>query len=308
MFSCITLRLNSYRRYSLDDICSSIQFGININWVVFRSTQITKFMGPAWGPPGSCRPQMGPMLAPWTLLSGLRISLNLEAVNPWTTVSIWVCTQHCSWWCSGAKAPGSQYPICWLDILILDQFHTVIVHLKAMVLEIEITFEKNCLRFKSVCMSISHTCIYLFRALFCKYWFACPPNYFDQLITQSSKLSSHVVWFTQIQPHELQHSLSWYIMVSFLQYVHDKHHINGLMQDCSISSVSSGDTAVLHWAIDISCSLGHDVGWLLWVLSLHTWYIVVIFLQIFHLRWPIPHTWGTPWAKMSTTSPGVSSQ
>ena len=34
------------------------------------ATQITKFMGPAWGPPGSCRPQMGPMLAPWTLLTG----------------------------------------------------------------------------------------------------------------------------------------------------------------------------------------------------------------------------------------------
>ena len=28
-------------------------------------------MGPTWGPPGSCRPPMGPMLAPWTLLSGL---------------------------------------------------------------------------------------------------------------------------------------------------------------------------------------------------------------------------------------------
>ena len=27
-------------------------------------------MGPTRGPPGSCRPQMGPMLAPWTLLSG----------------------------------------------------------------------------------------------------------------------------------------------------------------------------------------------------------------------------------------------
>ena len=26
-------------------------------------------MEPAWGPPGSCRPQMGPMSAPWTLLS-----------------------------------------------------------------------------------------------------------------------------------------------------------------------------------------------------------------------------------------------
>ena len=33
-------------------------------------SQITKFMGPTWGPPGSCRPQMVPMLAPWTLPSG----------------------------------------------------------------------------------------------------------------------------------------------------------------------------------------------------------------------------------------------
>ena len=33
-------------------------------------SQIAKFMGPTWGPPGSCRPHMGHMLAPWTLLSG----------------------------------------------------------------------------------------------------------------------------------------------------------------------------------------------------------------------------------------------
>ena len=32
--------------------------------------QIAKFMGPTWGPPGSCRSQMGPMLVLWTLLSG----------------------------------------------------------------------------------------------------------------------------------------------------------------------------------------------------------------------------------------------
>ena len=32
--------------------------------------QITKFMWPTWGPPGSCRPQLGRMLAPWTSLSG----------------------------------------------------------------------------------------------------------------------------------------------------------------------------------------------------------------------------------------------
>ena len=34
------------------------------------TAQIANFMGPAWGPPGSCRPQIGPTLAPWTLLSG----------------------------------------------------------------------------------------------------------------------------------------------------------------------------------------------------------------------------------------------
>ena len=33
-------------------------------------TQITTSMGPTWGPPGSCRPQMGPVLAQWTFLSG----------------------------------------------------------------------------------------------------------------------------------------------------------------------------------------------------------------------------------------------
>ena len=38
------------------------------------ATQIAKFMGPTWGPPGSCRTQMGPTLAPWTLLSGKAIT------------------------------------------------------------------------------------------------------------------------------------------------------------------------------------------------------------------------------------------
>ena len=34
-------------------------------------SQIAKFMGPTWDPPRSYQPQMGPMLAPWTLLSGV---------------------------------------------------------------------------------------------------------------------------------------------------------------------------------------------------------------------------------------------
>ena len=43
---------------------------INTYSFPMRGTQIARFMGPTWGPPGSCRPQMVPMLAPWTLLSG----------------------------------------------------------------------------------------------------------------------------------------------------------------------------------------------------------------------------------------------
>ena len=38
-----------------------------------KPTQIARSMGPTWGPPGSCRPQMGPILAPWTLLWGIYI-------------------------------------------------------------------------------------------------------------------------------------------------------------------------------------------------------------------------------------------
>ena len=41
-----------------------------LHCVCFRPTQIARFTGPTWGPTGSCRPLMGPMLATWTLLSG----------------------------------------------------------------------------------------------------------------------------------------------------------------------------------------------------------------------------------------------
>ena len=55
-------------------------------------SQMAMSMGPTWGPPGYCRPQMGPMLAPWTLLLGIIFqSTLLEArTNPRT--QIWICT------------------------------------------------------------------------------------------------------------------------------------------------------------------------------------------------------------------------
>ena len=41
---------------------------VKINLAVY--TLIARFTGPTWGPSGSDRTQVGPMLAPWTLLSG----------------------------------------------------------------------------------------------------------------------------------------------------------------------------------------------------------------------------------------------
>ena len=38
-------------------------------------------MGPTWGPRGTCRPQVGPMLAPWPLLSGTLLEIDLVIVD-----------------------------------------------------------------------------------------------------------------------------------------------------------------------------------------------------------------------------------
>ena len=37
-------------------------------------------------------------------------------INPWTPGNAWMRSQHCGYWCPGAKAPGHQYPQCWLNI------------------------------------------------------------------------------------------------------------------------------------------------------------------------------------------------
>ena len=42
-------------------------------------TQMARFMGPTWDPPGADRTQVGPMLAPWTLLSGYIQTGDLKA-------------------------------------------------------------------------------------------------------------------------------------------------------------------------------------------------------------------------------------
>ena len=51
----------------------SVCLSVHLSWHYqdFRYSLIARFMGPTWGPSWADRTQVGPMLAPWILLSGL---------------------------------------------------------------------------------------------------------------------------------------------------------------------------------------------------------------------------------------------
>ena len=73
-FSFVTLVSYAIMCYTLDTVDFTLLIYILDKWLQFvlsclitMYTQIAKFMGPTWGPPGSCRPQMGPMNLAWTL-------------------------------------------------------------------------------------------------------------------------------------------------------------------------------------------------------------------------------------------------
>ena len=58
---------------------------------------IARFMGPTWGPSGANRTQVGPMLAPWTLLYGLRLEnpdrAYAENTSHWSAFSMTLWSQ-----------------------------------------------------------------------------------------------------------------------------------------------------------------------------------------------------------------------
>ena len=73
-------------------LCSLCIF-LHIFTFNFKLTLIARFMGQSWGPSGTDRTQVGPMLAPWTLLSVLLQYPNhprvLCLVYTWNT-EIWI--------------------------------------------------------------------------------------------------------------------------------------------------------------------------------------------------------------------------
>ena len=62
----------------------AVLYGMNVGYILLVWSDycvwyslIARWMGPTWGPSGADRTQVGPMLAPWTLLSGLFLQLSI---------------------------------------------------------------------------------------------------------------------------------------------------------------------------------------------------------------------------------------
>ena len=56
-----------------------------------------RFMGPAWGPSGADRTQVGPMLAPWTLLTGTSLNVTNIGSHLHTSFSSFLDTSVSLW-------------------------------------------------------------------------------------------------------------------------------------------------------------------------------------------------------------------
>ena len=67
-------------------------------YLVHVPCQIAKFMGLTWGPLGSCRPQMGLMLAPWTCYQEyLALVFITSESMKYNRRKRFVCASHSGW-------------------------------------------------------------------------------------------------------------------------------------------------------------------------------------------------------------------
>ena len=81
--------------------------------------QITKFVEPTWGPPGFCRPQMGPMLVPLIL-----ISASLQARGANTTHHIYQAVSF-MFWCGGSLL---EYIYMYIYTLYIHSWQKRLLH------------------------------------------------------------------------------------------------------------------------------------------------------------------------------------
>ena len=84
----VFLQLPHSQQLCVQPIMAKVKKG-SATHTVRINPQVAKFTRPASAPPGSYRPQMGPMLAPWTLLSGVYLwdlCISYGASHRWPVV------------------------------------------------------------------------------------------------------------------------------------------------------------------------------------------------------------------------------
>ena len=67
---------------------------VPVSGLTVNRPPIAKFMGQTWGPSGANRTQVGPMLAPWTLLSG---ATTYYLNRWWLILSMHMCITRHQW-------------------------------------------------------------------------------------------------------------------------------------------------------------------------------------------------------------------
>ena len=70
-----------------DDFCTCWWLYTDVK-IVGALTLIARFIGPTWGPSGASRTQMGPILAPWTLLSGYQRTCQAAWLHERTSMQV----------------------------------------------------------------------------------------------------------------------------------------------------------------------------------------------------------------------------
>ena len=113
-------------------------------WVLLApdGPHVARFMGPTWGPPGSCRPQMGPMLVPWTFRSGK----DMVILHSW---------YYDYWWPGNTRSQG----ISSHGIDLFHKRHSVLSTRRVQwyILHDAVKFKKNMVKFHKNIYKIPHS-------------------------------------------------------------------------------------------------------------------------------------------------------
>ena len=94
-WKCGDKYMGQWTESSLVQVMACHQFSTKLLAESMVTSLIARFMGLTWGPSGVRRTQVGPMLAPWTLLSGLFIIVHWEPNSSKTAKYKYFNSQRC---------------------------------------------------------------------------------------------------------------------------------------------------------------------------------------------------------------------